>query len=77
MRWDEYGSGYNVLCFHCGGEFYAVNDQSKYCSNKCRQKAYRVRKARFGRPVQGIGVGLQRECSEDAQFPVLVFGDTD
>jgi len=46
-------SCYKVICSQCGKSFYSkrhINGGCRppeYCSNACRQKAYRLRKKRY------------------------------
>lgn len=32
------------ICGHCGGEFLTASDRARWCSPKCKQAAYRLRR---------------------------------
>ncbi len=45
--WEEYGESYGyykLYCFYCGDEFYARNPKAKYCSARCVNDAYILRR---------------------------------
>lgn len=37
---------FKSTCGHCGGTFWAQSDRARWCSQACKQKAYRARKER-------------------------------
>ncbi len=39
----EYSSGVNRACAHCAETFLPARRDARYCSNGCRQSAYRER----------------------------------
>jgi len=46
------------LCWWCGQKFVTNNGAAKFCSNKCKQAAYRYRQA-------------QREAEKQWQLPLF------
>lgn len=43
---------FRVVCAHCGVTFEAQSDRARYCSDACRQAAYRERQDRKeGKPA--------------------------
>ena len=39
----EYSSGVNRTCAHCDETFLPARRDARFCSNRCRQAAYRLR----------------------------------
>lgn len=37
---------FKAVCGHCGGTFWARSDRARWCSQACKQRSYRGRKAR-------------------------------
>lgn len=72
MRVNVLAGTYTFLCAECGSLFEAVNITATYCSGRCRQRAYRVRKGECRGTVLGVGGGIQRESTEDTQLTFLV-----
>jgi NADH pyrophosphatase NudC (nudix superfamily) len=47
-EWQTWHQAHLFTCGGCGGAFYSRREDTKFCSNACRQRAYRERRA--GRP---------------------------
>jgi hypothetical protein len=45
LAWEDEAS-YALNCGYCGGRLYAETRRRRYCSDRCRVRAWRVRKRR-------------------------------
>lgn len=48
-------------CLNCGKEFIAKRNDARYCSNKCRQQAYRNRKKTIHEKISSERLNVTKE----------------